>query len=263
MLFGNGTDLTGPTAYEIVSLNPIVKVREAVPGSGNACGSTFLNRIFRKYLEENLSDLDGYEDDTLEDALTEFENITKRKFTGEEETVILRVPGLLDNAERGIKRQKLTLKGVVLKDLFKPVMMAITTLVKSQLQQSKKARAVILVGGFGQSPYLRSCIQQVIGPAIEIMQPAFGWTAVVRGALLKAIHDAAPEASRVNIISRKARSAYGIRFAREFDDTEDFGQPRYVQPGAFHATSPGPSMQESLISQDYGILSTDTIVFKP
>ncbi|KAJ9606959.1 hypothetical protein H2200_008970 [Cladophialophora chaetospira] len=178
-------DAARTQAYPIVQLKPILKIREAVPGSGGACGSTFLNRIFRKYLEDTLSDLDGFGEDTLEDALVEFENITKRRFIGEEDFIIIRVPGLADNAEKGVKRQKITIKGATLKNLFTPVMTAITTLVKSQLQQSKDARAVILVGGFGQSPYLRNCVKQVISDEIEIMQPVYGWTAVVRGSLLR------------------------------------------------------------------------------
>ena len=194
-----------------------------MPGSGNACGSTFLNRIFRKYLEDNFGDLDGFGDDTLEDALIEFENITKRRFTGDEDIIILRVPGLVDNAEKGIKRQKLTLKGCVVKDLFKPVMTAITTLIKCQLQQSKTARAVVLVGGFGQSPYLRNCVRNVVGKEIEIMQPAYGWTAVVRGALLKALHGSAPDTSRVDIAARKARSAYGLDFMVGYDPIKHAG----------------------------------------
>ncbi|KIW81060.1 hypothetical protein Z517_04083 [Fonsecaea pedrosoi CBS 271.37] len=203
--------------YTIRSLKPKLKVREAVPGGGGACGSTFLNRIFRRYLEENFSHLDGFDDDTLEDALNEFENITKRRFTGQEQSIVIRVPGLTDNIAKGIKRQKLTIKAAVLKDLFNPVMTAITTLVKHQLQQSKGARAVILVGGFGQSPYLRSCIQQVIGKDIEIMQPAYGWTALVRGALLHALHDTTPDELRVTVDSRRVRRAYGSRCLKPYD----------------------------------------------
>ena len=221
--------LTRLAVSEIVSKEPIVKVREAVPGSGNACGSTFLNRIFREYLEENFGASDGFGEDTLEDALVEFENITKRRFTGNEESVIIRVPGLLDDGEKGIKRQKLTLSGSVLKELFKPVMTTITALVKSQLQQSKGAKAIILVGGFGQSPYLRNCLRKVVGTAVEILQPAHGWTAVVRGTLLKAIHDTATETSRFEIVSRKARSAYGMICYVPYDDVKHYGQPRYFR----------------------------------
>ena len=74
-------------------------------GSGSACGSTFLNRTFRKYLEETLRNLDGFGDDTIEDAMIEFENITKRRFTGEEDSIVIRVPGVTDHAEKGIRRQ--------------------------------------------------------------------------------------------------------------------------------------------------------------
>ena len=103
----------------------------------------------------------------------------------------------------------------------------ITTLVKCQLQQSKKARAIILVGGFGQSAYLRSCIKQVVGEEVEIMQPAYGWTAVVRGALLKALHDTAPGTSRITIGSRRARRAYGMGFRTSYKAGRHRGQPKY------------------------------------
>ncbi|KAK4937981.1 hypothetical protein LTR10_021470 [Elasticomyces elasticus] len=203
-------------SYSIVSKTPTVQVRETVIGTGGACGSIFLNRIFKRYLEENLGDMDGFGDDTLEDALAEFESTLKRKFTGDEEKVVIRVPGLADDPAKGVRRQKLTIKGTVLKDLFKPVMTAITILIKGQLQQCKDAKAVILVGGFGQSPYLRKCIGKVIGGNIEIMQPAYGWTAVVRGALIKSLHDAAPGAARIGITTRRARRAYGLEVGRPY-----------------------------------------------
>ncbi|KAI1618641.1 hypothetical protein EDD36DRAFT_37652 [Exophiala viscosa] len=214
-------------SYEIVSKTPFVKVRETVPGTGGAYGSIFLNRIFKKYLEENLSDMDGFGDDTLEDALAEFESTLKRKFTGDEEKVVIRVPGLVDNAARGVRRQKLTIKATLLKDIFQPVMTAITTLIKSQLQQCKQAKAVILVGGFGQSPYLRKCIEKVVEDDIEIMQPAYGWTAVVRGALIKSLHDAAPGATRVGITTRRARRAYGTTIAHAFKSPKHIGRDKW------------------------------------
>jgi hypothetical protein len=48
-----------------------------------ACGSTFLNRIFRKYLESTFSDNDGWDEDTVEGELDRFATIAKRKFNGD------------------------------------------------------------------------------------------------------------------------------------------------------------------------------------
>lgn len=49
--------------YKVSALKPSLELAEASPGSGSACGATFLNRRFRKYLEEKLGD-----EDVLEEA---------------------------------------------------------------------------------------------------------------------------------------------------------------------------------------------------
>jgi molecular chaperone DnaK (HSP70) len=200
-------------SYSVTRLEPKVEIREAVAGSGDACGSIFLNRIFRKYLEEQLEDAEGVGDDTIADAMADFESTTKRKFTGEEKDVNVRVPGLADDPTKNIKRQKMTISSSTLKSLFEPVIASITILVKNQLKQTKKAKAVILVGGFGQSPYLRKCLEQVVGDTVEVLQPTHGWTAVVRGALIKALSEDVPGLSRITIASRVARKAYGMRLS--------------------------------------------------
>ena len=206
---GGGTvDLISYTVLELV---PTVKIRETGAGSGDRCGSTFLNRIFRKWLEDNFSDHEGWDDDTLEEALHRFEENAKRKFCGGPEDILISVPGLVNDRGKRVMRGKLTMSSKTMKNIWQPVIATITTLVKAQIRMTKNARAVLLVGGFGQSPYLRECIKKVVGPKVEVMQPAKGWTAVVRGALIKGLSDASPAMSRINIASRVARKAYGIR----------------------------------------------------
>lgn len=41
-------------SYTVSALKPILKVEEAAMGSGRICGSTFLNRIFQKFLVDKL-----------------------------------------------------------------------------------------------------------------------------------------------------------------------------------------------------------------
>ena len=211
---GGGTvDLV---SYTITELLPSVKIREAVAGFGDRCGSTFLNRIFRDYLRDNFSHLEGWEDDTMKEAMERFETVAKRKFKGDDD-LIIPVQGLANDPGRGIARGKLTVKAEQVVKLFEPVITTITTMIKSQLNQTKGAKAVILVGGFGQSPYLRECVKQIVGKKVEVRQPAQGWTAVVRGALIKALADTDSSLSRVNIAARIARKAYGTTQSVKFD----------------------------------------------
>jgi hypothetical protein len=118
-------------SYTIAALEPNVTIRETAAGNGYACGSTFLNRIFARFLEDHLQDLEGYDDDTLEEALHDFETNAKRRFTGDEAGITVRVRGLVDDPAKGIKRQRLTISADKVKSLFEPVMSTIITLVVS------------------------------------------------------------------------------------------------------------------------------------
>lgn len=206
---GDGTvDLI---SYLIEETVPKVKVREAAPGSGSACGSTFLNRLFSKWLQSNFSDNPGWQADTLEDALGRLENVLKRKFDGSDGNFIVPVAGLVDDPEKGIRRSKLTMSASSMQQIFEPVISTICALVTMQISLTSNVRAVLLVGGFGQNPYLRESLRKVVGEGIEIVQPANGWTAVARGALIKGLAEACPTDSRISIASRVARKAYGSR----------------------------------------------------
>lgn len=196
-------------SYTIDALEPNLQIREAVSGDGYACGSTFLNRIFAQFLEQHLTDVEGYDDDTLDEALHDFETNAKRRFNGDT-AMMLRVRGLVDVKDKGIKRQRLTIPTDKVKSLFEPVISTILTLLMSQLRHTTRAKAVILVGGFGQSPYLRNCIKKVVPETVPVLQPANGWTAVVRGALIKSLNEMNPDTSRISIASRVSRKAYGV-----------------------------------------------------
>lgn len=214
-------------SYTIEELKPVVKISEAAPGSGAACGSTFLNRIFRKYLETTLSDNDGWDDDTLEGALERFETVAKRTFKGDQGDVVIPVPGLTNDRSKGVMRGKLTMSASTLRNIFEPIVTAIATLVTSQIRATGDVKAVILVGGFGQSPYLRTSIAKVIGDSVQVIQPAKGWNAVVQGALIKGLAQTSPGASRITIGSRVARKAYGFEIGVEFNPSEHQQSRKY------------------------------------
>ncbi len=60
-------------------------------------------------------------------------------------------------------------------------------------------------------------------PPIEVMQPVYAWTAVVRGAVLRGL-----EGSMV--LSRRARYHYGTSYATVFDETKHSVSERYWSP---------------------------------
>src|SRR5690606_12766184 len=107
---------------------------------------------------------------------------------------------------------------------------------------------IVLVGGFGQSDYLYRRLKAhftggappppyserpthagaaasaaVDAASIEVMQPVYAWTAVVRGAVLRGL-----EGNMV--ISRKARMHYGTSYATVYDEEKHSVSERYWSP---------------------------------
>ena len=84
-------------SYKVTALKPILKVEEASPGSGRLCGSTFLNRIFQKFLTDKLSLNEEWDEEVVEDAMKRFDLVTKKAFKGDvnEEFII---PGMFNSS---------------------------------------------------------------------------------------------------------------------------------------------------------------------
>jgi hypothetical protein len=62
-------------SYTVVKLEPVLEVKEAAPGTGGLCGSTYLNRRFQEYLEVRLGQQDGWDEDTLKEAMDQFDQL--------------------------------------------------------------------------------------------------------------------------------------------------------------------------------------------
>lgn len=205
--------------FSIVELRPTLRLKEEAPGSGALCGSTFLNRRFEEFLEKKLSSDPGWDRDTLEEAIHRFETVAKRTFDGNVDTeFIIPVSGIADREDIGVRRGKIKLSGKDMGEIFKPIMKEILELVQGQIQASKeKVSAVFLVGGLGQNQCLRNFVQEKMAPGIEVIQVTNGWTAVVRGALIKVVSELAPSIPPIAVESRIARKHYGFIYSETFD----------------------------------------------
>ncbi|KAL9609803.1 MAG: hypothetical protein Q9167_005457 [Letrouitia subvulpina] len=223
-------------SYRVTRLKPILQVKEVVPGSGSQCGSTFLNRIFQRFLIDKLGGLSSWDDEVLEEAMKKFESTVKRAFTGsaEEEYQIL-VPGLSDSPSLGVRRGRFLLTGSDVRAIFEPVVKEVKAHVMRQVDatetQGFSVKTVLLVGGFGQSAYLRDSIRQMVAPkGIQVLQSLNGWTAVVRGALMKRLASAVSDYSVVKISGRSARKYYGAIISKTFNaDVHDI-EKRFWNP---------------------------------
>ncbi|KAG7053623.1 Hsp70-like protein [Colletotrichum scovillei] len=207
-------------SYTITSLKPILEVQEAAPGSGALCGSTFLNMRFAKFLKAKLGKEDGFDDEIMAEAMEHAQ--VKRQFTlgaAPDDTYTIPVGGLANNKELGINRGRFALKASDLQTIFEPVVLECIKLVKDQITASNvPIRAILLVGGFGASNYLKERLRNAIDKSIQIMQPPNAWQAVVQGAVMKGLAQVSPDKlTQVKVQNRKARKHYGTEWRSKYD----------------------------------------------
>ena len=163
-----------------------------------------------------------------------------------------RFPGLPDDEEARLDSGFLVLTAAEIKDIFEPVVKEVCDLVQGQVDGLRSkggiVSGIVLVGGFGQSDYLYRRLKSHFTTAeppppytetpthapgggnggngiasIEVMQPVYAWTAVVRGAVLRGV-----EGNMV--ISRKARFHYGTSYATVYDEDKHNVSERYWSP---------------------------------
>jgi len=240
-------------AYKIVSLKPL-RVEESAVGTGGLCGSAFLNFRFEEHVRTRLgvsrfNEMKLKKAKTWQMGLKYFEEFVKRNFNEDEHQEInVPFPGLPDDEEAGLDSGFLVLTAAQIKDIFEPVVKEVCDLVQGQVDGLRRkggiVSGIVLVGGFGQSEYLYRRLKAHFTSAapppyterpthssatisenasIEVMQPLYAWTAVVRGAVLRGV-----EGNMV--ISRKSRYHYGTSYATVYDETRHNVGERYWSP---------------------------------
>ncbi len=117
-----------------------------------------------------------------------------------------------------LRRNRYTVPQSDMKEkIFEPILRDIIGLVGEQIRLAGgRVTAVLLVGGFGQSEYLKSRIDGCLDLDTQILQPKNGWTAVVRGAAMLGVGRGATS-PRVAIASRIARRSYGVELEAPYD----------------------------------------------
>lgn len=218
--------------YKVTSKDPI-EVEEIVQGNGDRCGSAYITRQFYQYILQNhAKEVPSWSDEQTAAAIECFETRAKRKFDNKELEVVVKVPGSRDYHKGCIKirKQKIFIPTADIKAMFDTVCRTVADLIKEQRSKAANAKqrasitAIVLVGGFGESPYLRQYLKHEFSrgeKGIAIVEPKNGWSAVVRGALSRALPIVASQKFLPRVTSRQARRFYGITLSQPFDANRD------------------------------------------
>lgn len=139
-----------------------------------------------------------------------------------QENYIFPVVGLTNNKSINVRQSKWFLSASEVFRIFDGIVLQVLKLVTDQRVATKvPIKAVLLVGGFGQSTYLQERLAAHMGADIPVLQTENAWTAVVKGAVLKGLAQVSPEKAAVmKVVDRKARKHYGFELAVPYTQHE-------------------------------------------
>ncbi|KDQ12540.1 hypothetical protein BOTBODRAFT_146727 [Botryobasidium botryosum FD-172 SS1] len=154
-----GGSTVDTTLYEVVELSPTLHLREKRTSACTQAGSIFVNKYAQEFISNKFRGTSLPEDE-VRDYVTEFmEDIEmeKRSFDNSTEDMLIQVGGGT-MADLGIRRGKYTLTGEQMRRWFDPLANDIGNSIEEQMR-GHSAKYLFLVGGFGDSPYLRHALK--------------------------------------------------------------------------------------------------------
>ncbi|KIM23492.1 hypothetical protein M408DRAFT_27841 [Serendipita vermifera MAFF 305830] len=190
------------TIYRCMSTSPL-SLYETCPSQCVQAGGIFVNREVQKLLEDKLKKSTFDDHEIIKSMIDVFEKDVKPKFNGVLSQYELKFGTLIDNdLPSGIERGTITLSNEELKPAFDAVVNEITASCSGVIVK-QKAEYVLIVGGFGESPYLRNTLSQKLTP--------YGIQVVTVGDHVK---KAAAEGAIIShikqfVIARAARATFG------------------------------------------------------
>ncbi|KAF8544623.1 hypothetical protein BDD12DRAFT_723315 [Trichophaea hybrida] len=199
-------------SYKITNLKPL-KIVESVSGSGDLCGSVFLDEGFDQYIRKLLGDkvIDGMKQRSRNEMMRTWVDKAKSKFNDKNslEQYEITLGGVPDDDDGNVDAGFHYMQSEQVKKIFDPIVDYIVELVKEQVlnvrKQGENVAAILLVGGFGSSEYLLKRLQHAnygIGKPLQVLQPMNAQTAIARGALLRGLDGSI-------VKERRARKYYG------------------------------------------------------
>ena len=201
--------------YNIQQIAPTLSVVECAAGSGDFCGSTFIDREFEKLFIRRMDS--HYHNVSVPHRQTTIKNFETAKLAfrndPNQKSFYVNVPTVGSLDEAGVKSGNFVITSEEMRSLFDPVIDQVMALLHAQIDAvthgPHKVNSILLVGGFGESEYLFQRVQAWAGThfGIQVIQPREAGTAIVRGAVLKGLEP--KQGARTQIV-RRARRWYGV-----------------------------------------------------
>ncbi|DAA75364.1 TPA_exp: HSP70 family protein [Trichophyton benhamiae CBS 112371] len=210
------------TTYLINKVDPILSFEELCTGTGGKCGSTAIDRNLYRLMSRRFGKafdmLPAKKKGPGSEFMRKFEIVKKDFGFNIDEDKIYELPlnmrankvksEYFDDEERLV-----LLSSNDIRQLFDPVVDQVIGLVRKQMDDAEEAESgiinrIILVGGFGDSEYLREKMEKSFF-GITITVPDNPQTAIVKGAALRGLWG-------LQVTTKRCRRHYGFEWSIPF-----------------------------------------------
>ncbi|KAG8846504.1 hypothetical protein FRB91_000722 [Serendipita sp. 411] len=171
-----GGSTVDSTLYRCKSLEPHIELEEVCASECIQAGGVFVDRAAENMLREKLCGSKYGDDDTRTDMVRGFESKTKRLFDGTQTSNMVDFGGNKDNDRSyGIIKGKLILSKDEVAQTFDNVIGGIVESCQ-KLLRGRRVEHILLVGGFGESPYLKKRLMDIFSKqgatVVTVEQPS-------------------------------------------------------------------------------------------
>ncbi|KAG8837726.1 hypothetical protein FRC18_008228 [Serendipita sp. 400] len=151
------------TLYQCKEHTPRLVLEEVRASECVQAGGVFIDRSARTMLADKLRGSQFSDEESIDIMVNEFEKKTKRMFDGAQVSNVIHFGRNNDNdPQHDVVRGRISLNKAEVKRTFDPTILRIIGSCK-RLLGSYKAQHLLLVGGFGESPYLQSQLREEFG----------------------------------------------------------------------------------------------------
>lgn len=224
-------------SYEVRQIRPQLRVAEVTAGTGDYCGSTFIDQEFERLFQHRMGALYAKVPMQNRQQIVKNFELCKIAFRNDASlpTFYVNVPTMSDVPEAGIYGGMFEITREEMQALFAPVVESVIRLVKAQVlavsEGTFRANSIMLVGGFGESEYLFQRIESWARPyRIQVIQPRDASTAIVRGAVMRGLEPKHAAAAEKTEVLRRARRSYGVPTNQMFIPGKHYDADLYVDP---------------------------------
>ncbi|KAG8792440.1 hypothetical protein FRC12_006087 [Ceratobasidium sp. 428] len=234
-----GGSTVDTTVYSVVAIRPMLKLEEARASACVQAGAIYVDATAKEYLKKvltNESNKDTLKKETpvnpedIQEFTTrgvkDFETVAKRTFRDVTEEKTIEIAGTrFNNSSIRTRRGRMTLSGAVIKSFFEICTNEITASVDQQIKGTETSY-MLLVGGFGDSPFLRQTFK-------NRYEPQKCQVTLTNDSTSKAVAEGAVIWNAISsVVGRAPRLSFGIEIAVPYNPSSpDFqGREVYICP---------------------------------